>query len=89
MAMLRDLFDPTYDGIYVNDTDIFQQVKDYVGLIAPDKQAGLCKTNLVDTASDPVGLWTSKVLNPAATKKVSDWVRNANYKAFCDALSGE
>ena len=64
-------------------------IKRYMAKIAPDKQAGLCKTNLVDTASDPVGLWTSKVLNPAATKKVSDWVRNANYKAFCDALSGE
>ena len=64
-------------------------IKRYMAKIAPDKQAGLCKTNMVDTASDPVGLWTSKVLNPAATKKVSDWVRNANYKAFCDALSGE
>jgi ribonuclease G len=38
VALLRDLFDPTYDGIYVNDADIFQQVKDYVGLIAPEKQ---------------------------------------------------
>ena len=38
VAMLRDLFDPTYDGIYVNDEEIFQQVKDYVSLIAPDKQ---------------------------------------------------
>ncbi|MCI6559124.1 MAG: Rne/Rng family ribonuclease [Prevotella sp.] len=37
VALLRDLFNPTYDGIYVNDSDIFQQIKDYVGLIAPDK----------------------------------------------------
>ncbi len=37
VAMLRDLFDPTYDGIHVNDEEIYQQVKDYVGLIAPDK----------------------------------------------------
>lgn len=37
VALLRDLFDTTYDGIYVNDKDIFQQVKDYVGLIAPEK----------------------------------------------------
>ena len=64
-------------------------IKRYMAKIAPDKQAGICKSNLVDTSSDPVGLWTSKVLNPAATKKVTDWVRNANYKAFCDALSGE
>ena len=39
VALLRDLFDPTYDGIYVNDADIFRQVSDYVGLIAPDKKA--------------------------------------------------
>ena len=63
-------------------------IKRYMAKIAPDKQAGICKSNLVDT-NDPVGLWTSKVINLAATKKVSDWVRNANYKAFCDALSGE
>ena len=37
VALLRDLFNPTYDGIYVNDEEIFGQVKDYVGLIAPDK----------------------------------------------------
>ena len=38
VAMLRDLFDPTYDGIYVNDVDIMNQVKDYVSLIAPEKK---------------------------------------------------
>ena len=37
VALLRDLFNPTYDGIYINDADIYAQVKDYVGLIAPDK----------------------------------------------------
>ena len=37
VALLGDLFNPTYDGIHVNDDDIYQQVKDYVGLIAPDK----------------------------------------------------
>ena len=37
VALLRDLFNPTYDGIHVNDDDIYQQVRDYVGLIAPDK----------------------------------------------------
>lgn len=37
VALLRDLFNPTYDGIHVNDDDIYQQVKDYVGLIAPDE----------------------------------------------------
>ncbi|NPD91182.1 Rne/Rng family ribonuclease [Xylanibacter muris] len=37
VALLRDLFNPTYDGIYVNDDEIFGQIKDYVGLIAPEK----------------------------------------------------
>jgi ribonuclease G len=40
--LLRDLFNPTYDGIYINDADIYQQVKDYVELIAPEK-AGIVK----------------------------------------------
>ena len=38
VALLRDLFNPTYDAICINDETIFNQVKDYVGLIAPDKQ---------------------------------------------------
>ena len=42
VAMLRDLFDPTYENIYVNDEVIFNQVKDYVSLIAPEK-AGIVK----------------------------------------------
>jgi ribonuclease G len=37
VALLRDLFNPTYDGIYINDAAIYAQVKDYVGIIAPDK----------------------------------------------------
>ena len=37
VALIRDLFNPTYDGIYVNDGDILSQVKDYVTLIAPEK----------------------------------------------------
>ena len=38
VALLRDLFNPTYDGIHINDEAIFQQVRDYVGMIAPEKQ---------------------------------------------------
>ena len=56
-------------------------IKSYMTKIPADKQAGLCKGNLVDTTSDPVGLWSLNI------KK--DWVRNATYKAFCDALSGK
>ena len=56
-------------------------IKCYMNKIPHEKQAGLCKGNLADT-SDPVGLWT-------VDSKSKDWVRNATYKAFCDALSGK
>ncbi len=56
-------------------------IKSYMNKIPHDKQAGICKGNLADT-SDPVGLWS-------IDSKSKDWVRNATYKAFCDALSGQ
>ena len=37
VALIRDLFNPTYDGIHVNDKGIYEQIRDYVSLIAPDK----------------------------------------------------
>ena len=37
VALLRDLFNPTYENIYVNDEDVFKEVKHYVSMIAPDK----------------------------------------------------
>ena len=37
VALSRALFNTTYDGIHVNDETVFDQVKDYVGLIAPEK----------------------------------------------------
>lgn len=37
VALLRDLFNPTYDGIYVNAPDIFNQIHSYVSMIAPEK----------------------------------------------------
>ena len=37
VALIRDLFNTTYDGIHINDEKVFDQVKDYVGLIAPEK----------------------------------------------------
>ena len=38
VALLRDLFNPSYDGIYVNDSDIHDEIKNYLGLIAPEKK---------------------------------------------------
>lgn len=37
VALLRDLFNPTYDGIHVNNAEIYNQIHDYVSLIAPEK----------------------------------------------------
>ena len=38
VALLRDLFNPTYDGIHVNDSGIYDEIKNYLGLIAPEKK---------------------------------------------------
>jgi ribonuclease G len=71
VAMIRDLFDPTYDGIYVNDADIMNQVKDYVSLIAPEKK-------------DIVKLYTGTVPifdNFNVTKQIkSSFGKTVNYK---------
>ncbi len=37
VGMLRDLFNPSYEGIYVNREDVFHEVRDYVSLIAPER----------------------------------------------------
>ena len=37
VAMLRDLFNPSYENIYVNDETVYNEVKNYVALIAPDR----------------------------------------------------
>ena len=71
VALLRDVFDPTYDGIYVNNEDIYNQVKDYVSLIAPDK-------------SDIVKMYTGNVPifdNFNVTKQLkSGFGKTVNYK---------
>lgn len=38
VALLRDLFNPSYENIYVNDGAVYQEVKSYVKLIAPEKE---------------------------------------------------
>lgn len=37
VALLRDLFNPSYENIYVNDEAVYNEVKDYITLIAPEK----------------------------------------------------
>ena len=71
VALLRDVFDPTFDGIYVNDEAIFQQVQDYVALIAPEKKDIVRKY----TGSVPI------FDNFNVTKQIkSSFGRTVNYK---------
>ena len=71
VALIRDLFNPTYDGIYVNDPDIHSQIRDYVTLIAPEK-------------ADIVKLYNGNVPifdNFSVTKQIkSGFGRTVNYK---------
>ena len=71
VALLRDLFNPTYDGIYVNNEEIFQQIREYVTIIAPDR-------------ADVVKMYTGKVPifdNFNVTKQLkSGFGRTVNYK---------
>ena len=38
VSILRDLFNPSYESIHVNNSDVFTEVKKYVSLIAPDRE---------------------------------------------------
>ncbi|MDE6011616.1 MAG: Rne/Rng family ribonuclease [Prevotella sp.] len=71
VALLRDLFNPTYDGIYVNDAEIHSQISNYLSLIAPEK-------------AEIVKLYTGKVPifdNFNVTKQIkSGFGRTVNYK---------
>ena len=37
VALLRDIFNPSFENIWVNDPATFNQIKEYVHLIAPEK----------------------------------------------------
>ncbi|MBO7379880.1 MAG: Rne/Rng family ribonuclease [Bacteroidales bacterium] len=37
VALLRDIFNPSFENIWVNDPATFTQIKEYVNLIAPEK----------------------------------------------------
>lgn len=71
VAMLRDLFNPTYENIYVNDQSVYDEVKSYVQQIAPER-AGIVK------------LYTGKVPifdNFNVTKQLkSGFGKTVNYK---------
>lgn len=71
VALIRDLFNPSYESIFVNNEEVMEQVKNYVSLIAP-KKAGIVK------------LYTGKVPifdNFNVTKQIkSSFGKTVNYK---------
>lgn len=38
VSVIRDIFSPTFENIYVNEADTFEQIRNYVSLIAPEKK---------------------------------------------------
>lgn len=36
LALLRDLFNPSYESIHVNDVEVYKRIRDYVSVIAPE-----------------------------------------------------
>ncbi|MCM1153502.1 MAG: Rne/Rng family ribonuclease [Muribaculum sp.] len=38
VSVIRDLFSPNFEAIYTNDAETFQQIQNYVSLIAPDNK---------------------------------------------------
>lgn len=38
LSVIRDIFSPSFESIYVNDEEIFQQISNYVALIAPERK---------------------------------------------------
>ncbi|HZK03721.1 MAG TPA: Rne/Rng family ribonuclease [Bacteroidaceae bacterium] len=37
IALLRDIFNPSFESIHVNDVKVFNEIKNYVSLIAPER----------------------------------------------------
>lgn len=38
VGVLRDIFSPSFENIHVNDPDVYQQIYNYVSLIAPERK---------------------------------------------------
>lgn len=71
VALLRDLFNPSYENIYVNDEGVLNEIKDYVSLIAPDR------THIVKHYTGQLPIFD----NFAVTKQIkSSFGRTVSYK---------
>lgn len=38
VSVIRDIFNPSFESVYVNDAETFEQIQSYVSLIAPDRK---------------------------------------------------
>lgn len=38
VSVIRDIFNPSFESVYVNDAEIFEQIQTYVSMIAPEKK---------------------------------------------------
>lgn len=38
VSVIRDIFNPSFESVYVNDAEIFEQIQSYVSLIAPERK---------------------------------------------------
>ena len=38
VALLRDIYNPSFQNIYVNDSDVYNNIRDYVSLIDPGRE---------------------------------------------------
>lgn len=71
IALIRDIFNPSFNNIHVNDPEVFNEIKSYITLIAPDK-------------ADIVKLYNGKVPifdNYDVTRQIkSSFGKTVNYK---------
>ncbi len=71
VALLRDLFNPSYENIYVNNDEVCKEIKHYISLIAPEK-------------ADIVKMYTGKIPifdNFNITKQIkSSFGKTINYR---------
>lgn len=72
VALLRDIFNPSFQNIYVNDKEVFSSLKDYVTLIAPGRE------NIVQLYSGNLPIFD----NFAITKQIKSlFGRTVTYKS--------
>lgn len=71
VAILRDIYDPSFQNIYVNDAEVLHGIRDYINLIAPGRE------NMVKQYTGELPIFD----NFSITKQIkSSFGRNVTYK---------